>query len=131
MGVCQRGVMTYRHRDTTSMVLLYRMARTRGGRTARPVAPPRVYMMPNGVKVGRMDGGFWYQPPSLKTLSSIQLDQMRKNPTPNLLLYQSIQKVLDKLVDMVEDKILDFDVSGITKYGSYVHAVRCLNRVLG
>ena len=92
------------------------MTRTRGGKIVRPAVPPRVYMMPNGVKVKRMDGGFRYQPPSLKTLSSIQLDQTRKNPTPNLLLYQSIQKVLDKLVDMVEDKILGFDVSGITKY---------------
>ena len=99
-----------------STVLLYRMARTRGGRIARPVVPPRVYMMPNGVKVRRMDGGFWYQPPSLKTLSSILLDQMRKDPSPNLLLYKLIQKVLDKLVDMVEDKILGFDVTGITKY---------------
>ena len=116
MGVCQRGVMTHRHHDTTSMVLLYRMARTRGGKVARPVVPPRVYMMPNGVKVRRMDGGFWYQPPSLKTLSTIWLDQMRKNPTLNTLLYQSIQKVLDKLVDMVEYKILGFDVSGIIKY---------------
>ena len=94
----------------------YRMARTQGGRIARPVAPPKVYMMPNGVKVRRMDGGFRYQPPFLKTLSSIQLDKMRKNPTPNLLLYQSIQKVLDKLVGMVEDKILGFDVTGIAKY---------------
>ena len=80
--------MTYQHPDTTSTVLLYRMARTRGGRMARPVVPPRVYMMPNGVKVRRMDGGFQYQPPSLKTLSSIRLDQTRKNRTPNLLLYQ-------------------------------------------
>ena len=92
------------------------MARTRGGRIARPVVPPRVYMMSNGVNVRRMDGGFRYQPPSLKTLSSLQLDKTRKNPTPNLLLYQSIQKVLDKLVDMVEDKILGFDVTGIAKY---------------
>ena len=92
------------------------MARSRGGRIARPVAPPRVYMMPNGVKVRRMDGGFRYQPPSLKTLSSILLDQTRRDPSPNLVLYQSIQKVLDKLVDMVEDKILGFDVTGITKY---------------
>ena len=61
-------------------------------------------------------GDFGINPPSLKTLSSIQLDQMRKNRLPNLLLYQSIQKVLDKLVDMVEDKFLGFDVSGITKY---------------
>ena len=62
MGVCRRSVMTYRHPDTTSMVLLYRMARTRGGRIARPVAPSRVYMMPNGVKVRRMDGDFGFNP---------------------------------------------------------------------
>ena len=39
MGVCRRSVMTYQHPDTTSTVLLYRMARTRGGRIARPVVP--------------------------------------------------------------------------------------------
>ena len=73
-------------------------------------------MMPNGVKVRRMDGGLRYQAPSLKTLSSIRLDQTKRNPSPNLQLYQSIQKVLDKLVNMVEDKILGFDVTGTTKY---------------
>ena len=102
--------------DTTSMVFHYRMARTQGGRVARPVAPPWVYMMPNGVKVRRMDGGLRFQPPSLKTLSSIYLDKTRKEPSPNLQLYQSVQKVLDKLVDMVEDKMLGFDTTGIAKH---------------
>ena len=54
--------MAYQHRDTMSTVLHYRMARTRGGKIARPVAPPRVYMMPNGVKVRRMDGDFDINP---------------------------------------------------------------------
>ena len=107
--------MTHHHRDTPSTVFHYRMARTQGGKVARPVAPPRIYIMPNGVKARRMDGGFRYQPPSLKTLSSILLDQMKRDPSLNLLLYQSVQKVLDKLVDMVEDKILGFDITGITK----------------
>ena len=40
---------------------------------------------------------------------------MKRDPSPNLLLYQLVQKVLDKLVDMVEDKILGFDITGITK----------------
>ena len=115
MGVCQRGVTAHHHRDTTLTVFHYRMARTRGGKVVKPVAPPRVYMMPNGVKVRRMDGGFRYQPPSLKTLSSILLDQTKRDPSPNLLLYQSVQKVLDKLIEMVEDKILGFDIAGITK----------------
>ena len=77
-------------------------------------------MMPNGVKVRQMDGGFRYQPPSLKTLSSVSLDKTRREPPPNLQLYQSVQKVLDKLVEMVEDKILGLDMTGITKHSSYV-----------
>ena len=89
--------MAHHHHDTTLTVFYCRMARTRGGKVVKPVAPPRVYMMPNGVKVRRMDGGFRYQPPSLKTLSSILLDQTKRDPSPNLLLYQSVQKVLDKL----------------------------------
>ena len=107
--------MMHHHRDTTSMVFHYRMARTRGGKVTSPVAPPRVYMMPNGVKVRRMDGGFRYQPPSLKILSSNILDQTKRDPSPNLLLYQSVQKVLDKLIELVEDKILGFDIAGIPK----------------
>ena len=83
MGGCQRGILPNQRHGTMSMVFHYRMARTRGGRIARPVAPPRVYMMPNGVKVRRMDGAFRYQPPSLKTLSSILLDQTRRDPSPN------------------------------------------------
>ena len=115
MGVCRRGVIVYPHRNTTSTVFHYSMARTRGGKVAKPMAPPRVYLMPNGVKVWRMDGGFRYQPPALKTLSSIILDQTKRDPSPNLLLYQSVQKVLDKLIELVEDKILGFDIAGIPK----------------
>ena len=115
MGVCRRGVIAHHHHDTTLTVFHYRMARTRGGKVAKPIAPPRVYMMPNGVKVRRMDGGFRYQPPSQKTLSSILLDQTKRDPSLNLLLYQSVQKVLDKLIELVEDKILGFNIAGITK----------------
>ena len=115
IGVCQRGVIVHPHRNTTSTVFHYSMARTRGGKVARPMAPPRVYLMPNGVKVRRMDGEFRYQPPSLKTLSSIMLDQTKRDPSPNLLLYQSVQKVLDKLIELVEDKVLGLDIAGIPK----------------
>ena len=80
MGVCRRGVMAHHHHDTTSTVFHYRIARTQGGKVAKPVAPPRVNMMPNGVKVRRMDGGFRYQSLSLKTLSSILLDQTKRDP---------------------------------------------------
>ena len=43
--------MTLLRHDRASMVLYFvEMARTRGGNT-RPVAPPRVYTTPLGVKV--------------------------------------------------------------------------------
>ena len=41
MGGCRRGVMMHLHHDTTLTVFHYRMARTQGGRIARPVAPPK------------------------------------------------------------------------------------------
>ena len=85
------------------------MARTRGGGAARPVVPPRVYMQPNGVKVRKMDGGYRYQPPSLKCITNLFLDKTK----PNVNLYQSVQKVVDRLIDLVEDKVLGLDISGI------------------
>ena len=45
---------------------------------------------------------------------------MRKEPSPNLQLYQSVQRVLDKLVDLVEDKILGLDITGIIRCWNYV-----------
>ena len=100
-------------RDTTSKVFLCRMARTRGGGTARPVVPPWVYMQPNGVKVRKMDGGYRYQPPSLKCITNLFLDKTKPNVTPNVNLYQSVQKVVDRFIDLVEDKVLGLDISGI------------------
>ena len=99
--------------DTTSKVFLCRMAKTRGGIASRPVAPPRIYVQPNGVKVRRMDGGVRYQPPSLKCMTTLVLDKVKPNPSPNINLYQSIQRVVDKLRDMVEDKVLGLDTPGI------------------
>ena len=43
------------------------------------------------------------------------LDQTKRDPSPNLLLYQSVEKVLDKLIELVEDKVLGFDIAGIPK----------------
>ena len=99
--------------DITSKVFLCRMARTRGGGVARPAAPPWVYMQPNGVKVRKMDGGYRYQPPSLKCITNLFLDKTKPNVSPNVNLYQSVQKVVDRLIDLVEDKVLGLDISGI------------------
>ena len=92
------------------------MARTCGGGVARPVALPQVYMQPSGVKVQRMDGGYRYQTPSLKCLINLYLDKIQPNSSPNVNLYESVQRVVDRLVDLVEDKMLGLDVSGIHMY---------------
>ena len=81
-------------------------------------------MMPNRVKVRRMDGGYWYQPPSLKTISSLFLDKTSRQQAPNLQLYQLVQKVVDRLVDWVEDRLLGLKNIGY-KSGvvNFVHLV--------
>ena len=112
----RRGVVTVHSHDTMSKVFLCRMARTHGGGVAWPVVPPRVYMQPNGVKVRRMDRGYCYQLPSLKFITNLFLDKTRPNASPNVNLYQSVQKVVDMLVDLVEDKDLGLDTPGIHMY---------------
>ena len=61
-----------------------------------------------------MDGGIRYQPPSLKCMTTILLDKINPNPTPNVNLYQSVQRVVDKLRDLVEDKVLGLEFPGKT-----------------
>ena len=95
------------------MVLYFvEMARTRGG-TASPVAPPRVYTNPHGVKVRKVHGGYVYQPPSLKVRSYLTLDRYRsKAGLPRSHLYEGVQKFMDHLLDQVEDRLLGLDNAG-------------------
>ena len=102
------------HRDRASMVLYFvEMARTRGGKTP-PVAPPRVYMTPLGVKVRKVHGGYVFQPPSLKVSSYLALDRFHTRAgQPRSRLYEGVQKFLDHLLDQVEDRLLGLDDTGI------------------
>ena len=95
------------------MVLYFvEMARTRGGTTS-PVAPPRVYTNPHGVKVRKVHGGYVYQPPSLKVCSYLTLDRYRsKAGLPRSRLYEGVQKFMDHLLDQVEDQLLGLDNAG-------------------
>ena len=88
------------------------MAQTRGGVT-RPVAPPRVYTTPRGVKVRKVHGGYVFQPPSLKVSSYLALDRFNsKAGQPQSWLYEGIQKFMDHLIDQVEDRLLGLDSAG-------------------
>ena len=102
------------HYANTSMVISFvEMARTRGGVTA-PVAPPRVYTTPLGVKVRKVHGGYVYQPPSLKTCSYLALDRYRsKAGLPRSRLYEGVQKFMDYLLEQVEDRLMGLDPAGI------------------
>ena len=94
------------------------MARTRGGNT-RPVAPPRVYTTPLGVKVRKVHGGYVFQPPSLKVSSYLTLDKYNsKAGLPRSRFYEGIQKFMDHLIDQVEDRLLGLDGAG-------THCVEC------
>ena len=101
------------HQATTSMVIYFvEMARTRGG-TASPVAPPRIFTNPQGVKVRKIHGGYIYQPPSLKVCSYLALDSYRsKVGLPRSRLYEGVQKFMDHLLDQVEDRLMGLDPTG-------------------
>ena len=63
--------------DRASMVLYFvEMAQTRGGKTP-PVVPPQIYMTPLGVKVRKVNGGYVFQPPSLKVSSYLTLNKFK------------------------------------------------------
>ena len=88
------------------------MACTRG--VTRPVAPPWVYTTPQGVKVRKVNGGYVFQPPSLKVSSYLVLDRFNsKTGQPRSRMYEGIQKFMDHFIDQVEDRLLGQDSTGI------------------
>ena len=94
------------------MVLCHRMARTHGGMVRRPVAPPRIFTTRMGVKVRKINGGYVYQPASLKVSSYLTLDHHFPD-SKNRKLYENVQKCLDNLVSRVEDEILGIETTGM------------------
>ena len=116
MEISRKGIMTVPHHVTTSKVFICSMVRTRGGAVAKPVAPPRIYLQPNGVKVRKVDGGYRYQPPSLKFITNRIMDKIEPHGPPNGNLYQSVQRVIDRLVDFVENKMMGLEYAGINIY---------------
>ena len=76
-----------------------------------PVAPPRIFTTCMGVKVRKINGGYVYQPASLKVSSYLTLDHHFPD-SKNRKLYENIQKCLDNLVSRVEDEILAIETTG-------------------
>ena len=96
------------------MVLYFvEMARTRGGK-ATPAALPRIYTTLLGVKVRKVHGGYVFQPPSLKVSSYLALDKFHtKARQPRSRLYEGVQKLMDHLLNQVEDRLLGLEDTGI------------------
>ena len=86
------------------------MAQTQGGMVCQPVAPPRVFITHMGVKVRKINGGYVYQPASLKASSYLTLDRHFPD-SKNRKLYENVQKGLDNLVSRVEDEILGIETT--------------------
>ena len=94
------------------VIYFVEMARTRGG-TAPPVAPPRIFINLQGVKVRKVHGGYKYQPPSLKVCSYLVLDRYRSQAgLPRSRLYEGVQKFVDYLLEQVEDHLMGLDPTG-------------------
>ena len=64
-----------------------------------------------GVKVRKINGGYVYQPASLKVSSYFTLDHHFPD-SKNRKLYENVQKCLDNLVSRVEDEILGIETTG-------------------
>ena len=88
------------------------MARTRGGMVCRPAVPPRIFVNNKGMKVRKINGGYVYQPASLKISSYMVLDHHFPD-SKNRNLYESVQKCLDNLVSKVEERILGLELTGM------------------
>ena len=102
----------WHHLGVTSMVLCHRMARTRGGMIRRPAVPPRIFTNKMGVKVRKLNGGYVYQPVSLKVSSYLTLDRHFPD-SKNRNLFENIQKCLDNLVSRVEERIMGIEPTGM------------------
>ena len=96
------------------------MVRTRGGLVTSPTPPPRVFTTDKGVKVRKVNGGFRYQPPTLKVISYLALNLEPEDKTP-------IAKLSKERIEGLIRKIQNQDDnSGIQKlivecYGIYYY----------
>ena len=73
-----------------------------------PAVPPRIFTDKRGVKVRKLNGGYVYQPASLKVSSYLILDRHFPD-SKNRNLFESVQKCLDTLVSRVEERIMGIE----------------------
>ena len=102
------------------MVLCHRMARTQGGMVCRPAVPPRIFTNKMGVKVCKLNGGYVYQPASLKVSSYLTLD-CHFLDSKNQNLFENVQKCLDNLVSRVEERIMGIEPTGMREGAWKLH----------
>ena len=98
-------------------ILLQKMALTRGGK-AKTVPPPQIFTTSTGIKVQKVIGGHVFQPAPLKVSCYLALDRSQAaiSGQPNQKLYENVQKLIDKIIDQVEDHILGLTEQGIHTY---------------
>ena len=77
------------------------MVRTRGGLVTSPTPPPRVYTTDKGVRVRKVNGGFKYQPPSLKVISYLVL---KLEPEDRVPISKLSKEVVESLIRKVQNQ---------------------------
>ena len=100
-GGTSRGEVSRQNRVNTSKELHCSMVRTRGGLVTSPTPPPRVFTTDKGVKVRKVNGGFRYQPPTLKVVSYLALDL---EPEERVPISRLSKEVVEGLIRKIQNQ---------------------------
>ena len=76
------------------------MVRTKGGLVTSPTIPPRVFTTDKGVKVCKVNGGFRYQPPSLKVVSYLALNL---DPVDRIPIAKLSKEIIEGLIRKIQN----------------------------
>ena len=79
------------------------MVRTRGGLVTSPTPPPRVFTTDKGVRVCKVNGGFRYQPPTLKIISYLALNLAHEERVPIAKLSKEVVEGLIRKVQTLDN----------------------------
>ena len=77
------------------------MVRTRGGLVTSPTPPPRVFTTDKGVRVRKVNGGFRYQPPTLKVISYLALNL---DPEDKVPIAKLSKEIIEGLIHKIQNQ---------------------------
>ena len=96
-----RGEVIRCKKVNTSKELHCSMVRTRGGLVTSSTPPPRVFTTDKGVRVRKVNGGFKYQPPTLKVISYLALSI---DPEDRVPISKLSKEVVEGLIRKIQNQ---------------------------